>query len=161
MPLNQEEMNAVPTNMPTENRSMPTATVIPVLAYDDVRAASAWLCAAFGFEERLRIGEHRAQLSFGDGAVIVNKRRAQPDGSVLAVSGHEIMVRVADVASHFQRAQAHGAHILQAPTDFPYGERQYGVEDPGGHVWTFSQTIADVAPEEWGGTLIGNDGAKA
>lgn len=22
--------------------------------------------------------------------------------------------------------------------------------DPGGHRWTFSQTIADVAPEDWG-----------
>jgi len=37
--------------------------------------------------------------------------------------------------------------------DYPYGERQYTVEDPGGHRWTFSQTIADVAPEKWGGAL--------
>jgi len=138
---------------------MPTATIVPVLAYDDVRQATAWLCAAFGFEERLRIGEHRAQLSFGEGAVIVNKRRAQQDGSISAVSGHEIMVRVDDLDSHHERAQAHGAHILQPPTDFPYGERQYGVEDPGGHIWTFSQTVADVDPEEWGGALVASDGA--
>lgn len=144
-----------------ENRSMPTATVIPVLAYDDVREASAWLCLAFGFEERLRIGEHRAQLVVGDGAVIVNKRRAQPDSAALPIGGHEIMVRVADIDSHYERAQAHGARILQPPTDFPYGERQYSVADPGGHVWTFSQTIADVAPEEWGGTLIGNNKAAS
>ena len=117
-----------------ENRSMPTATVIPVLAYDDVRAASAWLCAVFGFEERLRIGEHRAQLSFRDGAVIVNKRRDQPDGASLPMGGHEIMVRVDDVDSHYERAQTHGARILQSPTDFRYGERQYSVEDHGGHV---------------------------
>ena len=37
------------------------------------------------------------------------------------------------------------------PTDFEYGERQYRAEDPAGHQWTFSQTLADVAPEEWGG----------
>ena len=37
------------------------------------------------------------------------------------------------------------------PTDFPYGERQYSVEDPGGHRWTFSQSIADVDPRTWGG----------
>jgi uncharacterized glyoxalase superfamily protein PhnB len=150
-------MNAVPANMPAKNRSMPTATVIPVLAYDDVRQAAEWLCAAFGFEERLRISEHRVQLSFGDGAIIVNKRRAQPDGSVSAVSGHEIMVRVDDLSSHYERAQAHGARILQPPADFPYGEGQYSVEDPGGHAWTFSQTIADVAPEEWGGTLAASE----
>jgi hypothetical protein len=30
-------------------------------------------------------------------------------------------------------------------------ERQYTAEDLGGHRWTFAQSIADVAPEEWGG----------
>jgi hypothetical protein len=37
------------------------------------------------------------------------------------------------------------------PTDFEYGERQYTAEDPFGHRWTFSQTLRDVAPEDWGG----------
>jgi hypothetical protein len=37
------------------------------------------------------------------------------------------------------------------PTDYPYGERQYSTEDPAGHTWTFSQTIKDVNPAEWGG----------
>jgi uncharacterized glyoxalase superfamily protein PhnB len=55
------------------NRSIPAATVIPVLVYPDVRAAVEWLNTCFGFIERVRIGEaHRAQLSVGvDGAVIV------------------------------------------------------------------------------------------
>ena len=45
------------------NRSIPPVTVIPVLVYPDVRAAVDWLIAAFGFEERVRIGEsHRAQM---------------------------------------------------------------------------------------------------
>jgi len=44
-----------------------------------------------------------------------------------------------------------GARILRPPADYPYGERQYTAEDLAGHRWTFSQTIADVAPEEWGG----------
>ena len=38
------------------NRSLPTATVIPVLVYPDVRAAVVWLSEAFGFVERVRIG---------------------------------------------------------------------------------------------------------
>jgi uncharacterized glyoxalase superfamily protein PhnB len=62
------------------------------------------------------------------------------------------MVRVDDVDAHHARAAARGATIADAPQDFPYGERQYSAEDPGGHRWTFSQTIADVAPEDWGGT---------
>jgi uncharacterized glyoxalase superfamily protein PhnB len=50
------------------NRSIPAPTVIPVLVYPDVREAVAWLSAAFGFVERVRIGEdHRSQLKVGDG----------------------------------------------------------------------------------------------
>src|SRR5690349_17703520 len=54
------------------NRSIPAATVIPVLIYPDVRAAVAFLTTAFGFEERVKIGEdHRSQLRYGDGGLIV------------------------------------------------------------------------------------------
>ncbi|HEX9942349.1 MAG TPA: hypothetical protein VGG03_10055 [Thermoanaerobaculia bacterium] len=42
---------------------------------------------------------------------------------------------------------------MKAPTDMLFGERQYTAEDLGGHRWTFSQSIADVAPEEWGAAL--------
>ena len=59
-----------------------------------------------------------------------------------------------DVRGHCQRAREHGAHILMEPTDFEYGERQYTAEDPAGHRWTFSETLADVAPEEWGGASL-------
>ena len=44
------------------NRSIPASTVIPVLIYPDVDAAVTWLESAVGFAERLRIGNHRAQL---------------------------------------------------------------------------------------------------
>jgi uncharacterized glyoxalase superfamily protein PhnB len=47
------------------NRSAPPCTVIPVLSYPDVNAAADWLCNAFGFTVRLRIGNHRIQLWAG------------------------------------------------------------------------------------------------
>jgi len=62
------------------------------------------------------------------------------------------MVRVHDVHRHRERARQRGARILRPPADYPYGERQYTAEGLAGHCWTFSQSIADVAPEEWGGT---------
>lgn len=138
-----------------QNRSIPQATVIPVLIYPDVRAAVDWLSRVFGFEERLRIGEdHRSQLRVGDGAVIVGdvrgERRPPRPGEVM----HSLMVRVDDVHAHCHHARAQGARIVMEPTDFPYGERQYTAEDLAGHQWTFSETLADVAPEEWGGTSI-------
>jgi uncharacterized glyoxalase superfamily protein PhnB len=140
------------------NRSIPSATVVPVLIYPDVRAAVAWLERAFGFAERVRIGEdHRSQLGFGDGAVIVgdvrSERRPPRPGEVT----HSVLVRVDDVQAHCERARTHGARIVMEPTDFEYGERQYAAEDPAGHHWTFSETRADVAPEEWGGVLVAPD----
>ncbi len=137
------------------NRSVPSATVIPVLTYPDVRAAVEWLADAFGFVETVRIGEdHRSQLAFGDGAVIVadvlGDRRPPRPGEVT----HSVLVRVADATAHCKRARAHGARILMPPTDFEFGERQYTAEDPAGHQWTFSETRADVAPEQWGGTTM-------
>jgi uncharacterized glyoxalase superfamily protein PhnB len=138
------------------NRSMPDATVIPELVYPDVRRAVAFLTKAFGFAERLQIGEdHRSQLRFGDGAIIVadvfGDRQAPKSGDPLTQS---VMVRVEDARAHCEHARAHGARILAEPTDFPYGERQYAAEDPFGHRWTFSETLRDADPAEWGGTLL-------
>jgi uncharacterized glyoxalase superfamily protein PhnB len=137
------------------NRSIPSASVMPVLIYPDVREAADWLCEAFGFTERVRIGEnHRSQLSFGDGAVIVgdvrHDRRPPRPGEVT----HSVMVRVDDADVHCEHARASGARIIEEPRDFEFGERQYTAEDPAGHRWTFSQTLADVAPEEWGGVSV-------
>ena len=64
-----------------------------------------------------------------------------------------VTVHVEQVDRHYELARERGARILKAPTDLPFGERQYTAEDLGGHRWTFSQSIADVAPEEWGATL--------
>ena len=127
------------------NRSIPHATVIPELAYPEVTEAARSLCEAFGFTVRLRIANHRIQLNVGDGAVVVTETSGDAQKSA-------VLVRVADVDSHHARAMRAGARILGAPTTHPFGERQYGAEDLAGHRWTFSQSVADVAPEAWGGT---------
>lgn len=127
------------------NRSMPSSVIIPELPYPDVRQAVEWLCRTFGFVERLRIGTHRAQLSFGDGCLVVIQ------GNRASCS---VMVRVADVNEHYERAKQSGARIVNPPANYPYGERQYTAEDIAGHRWTFSQTIADVDPETWGGIFF-------
>ena len=135
------------------NRSIPRAIVIPVLAYPDVNQAAAWLCDAFGFSVRLRIGSHRVQLNVGDGAVIVREMRPNEVSAVLGMA-QSVTVRVEDVDAHCKRAREHGARITQDPVTHPYGERQYNAEDFAGRSWTFSQSVADVDPEEWGGTAV-------
>jgi len=138
---------SAPAQLPA-NRSMSPGVFIPVLPYPEVAAAVKWLCETFGFTERLRIGDHRAQLIFGGASVVVG---ASPQP---IIGGQSIMVRVPDVDRHFERARQHGAKILRPPQDFPYGERQYTVEDFAGYRWTFSQSIADVDPKDWGGVLV-------
>jgi uncharacterized glyoxalase superfamily protein PhnB len=62
-----------------------------------------------------------------------------------------IMVRVGAVDEHCARARAHGAKIIAEPADFPYGERQHSVRDFSGRGWVFTQSVADLSPEDWGG----------
>jgi uncharacterized glyoxalase superfamily protein PhnB len=138
------------------NRSAPPATVTPVLNYQDVRAAVAWLESAFGFAERVRIGDaHRAQLRVGsDGAVVVadiHGEQVEPSGGNVT---HLVKVRVPDVDEAFVRARDFGARVLEEPRTWEYGERSCVLEDLGGHRWELTQTVRDVEPEEWGGVTV-------
>jgi uncharacterized glyoxalase superfamily protein PhnB len=133
------------------NRSIPEPTVVPVLTCSDVRAAVAWFTEAFDFHERLRIGEgHRSQLEVPDGgAVILAEVRPDTRVPTAGATSHSVLVRVRDARAHFARSRDAGARILMEPTDFEYGERQYAAEDPFGHRWTFSETLADADPAQW------------
>jgi uncharacterized glyoxalase superfamily protein PhnB len=140
------------------NRSAPPATITPVLFYPDVRAAVAWLEIAFGFEERVRIGDdHRAQMRAGeDGAIVVaDVRRDQvaPSGGVVT---QVIKFKVPDVDAAFARARDAGGTVLEEPTTHMYGERSCVIADPTGHRWELTQTVRDVDPDEWGGVSLGS-----
>lgn len=137
------------------NRSAPRASVVPVLVYEDVGRAIDWLCATFGFSERLRAGGpggavSHAQLEISEGAIMLGRRGAEFRPPREGEVNQFVIVHVDDVDKHFEHARKCGARILKPPVDMPFGERQYRVEDVGGHRWTFSQSIADIAPEEWG-----------
>src|ERR1700749_3436243 len=110
------------------NRSIARATVIPVLTYPDVNAAAAWLCQAFGFTVRLRIGTHRVQMNIGEGALTLRELHPDEVGAVLGL-GHSITVRVEDADAHCRRAKGHGAQIKMEPANQPFGERQYSAVD--------------------------------
>lgn len=104
----------------------------------------------------MRIGDaHRAQLRVGsDGAVVVADVRGEqvaPSGDVVT---HLVKVRVADVDAAFARARDRGARVLSEPTTYECGERSCVVADPAGHRWELTQTVRDVAPEDWGGVTV-------
>jgi len=137
------------------NRSIPAAVVIPELVYPDVGEAVAWLCRVFGFREHLRIADHRAQLLIGEGGAIVVKDGPAGASPREREADHSVMVRLEDVRAHHEHAVQQGTKILRPPTDYPFGERQYTAEDLGGHLWTFTESLADVDPSSWGGVLVG------
>lgn len=128
-----------------QSRSMPRDLVVPVLGYPDVADAVAWLTRAFGFTVRWRADEHRAQLGVGGTAAVEVRVGSAPD------SQDHVLVRVEDVDAHQAHARASGA-VCTEPEDHPDGERQYAATDPWLRTWLFSQTIADVAPADWGAT---------
>lgn len=125
------------------NRSVPPCTVILVLIYPDPGAAADWLTKAFGFTVRLRIANHRIQMNAGDGCFTIAEGKVAPNDS------HSVQVRIEDADGHCARARRNGAVILTEPADQPYGERQYNARDFHGHRWDFTETVADIAPEEW------------
>jgi uncharacterized glyoxalase superfamily protein PhnB len=137
------------------NRSAPIATIVPILIYEDVGGAIDFLCGAFGFAERLRfVGRDgkisHAQLGIAEGSVMLGMqsgefRRPRPNEI-----NQYVHVRVEEIDVHFERSKKFGARIITPPAGTLLGERQYTAEDPAGHRWTFSQSVADVAPEDWG-----------
>jgi len=144
-----------------ENRSAP-GVMAANLCYDGLEKAIAWLCDTFGFVERFRYGPPDqvtgAQLRLGD-AIVMVFRPSVGHGAAETFQfraphrnegSHSITIRVSDVDAHHARAKAAGARVLLPPQSYPFGERQYSVEDVAGRIWCFSQSVADVPPEQWG-----------
>ncbi|MEV4538911.1 VOC family protein [Asanoa sp. NPDC049518] len=158
------ERNTRPSDYP--------AAIIPMLAYENGVAAIEFLCAAFGFTERMRLTADdgsigHAELALGDAVIAL----ATPQGIGYASPRHHrehctvamrwteqpwvvngVMIYVDDVDAHAERARAAGAKLLSEPEDQPYGVRSYRVEDAEGHRWMFSQHLHDTKPEDWGAT---------
>lgn len=122
--------------------------IIPYIFYRDVPAALEWLTRAFGFAEELRhptpSGMH-AQMTL-DGQRIMMGQGGKDWGMVSAheagVATQGVFVYLADVDSHFGRAQAAGAEVVHPPRDESYG-RSYTARDLDGHPWFFTTAPRD------------------
>jgi uncharacterized glyoxalase superfamily protein PhnB len=143
-----------------QNRSVPANIVLPHVVYEDVLGAIAWLEEVFGFREHYRYGDPKAamgaQMHLGDAWVMISSAR-DGRGSPARLGGwtQSLTVFVEDVEAHYSRTKAKGARIVEELNETIYGELQYAVEDLEGHHWLFSRHARDVAPEEWGATVVG------
>lgn len=149
--------------MPTPQRPTPPdwPRLSASLYYRNAQEAIAWLCAAFGFEVRIKVEgadgrvEH-SELTFGEAVLMVADEDAagaparfgtpsrSPKSLGAATGG--LMIYVDDADAHCAQARAHGATIVSEPAVHDYGEdywadRSYGATDLDGHVWWFTQRL--------------------
>ena len=129
--------------------------IAPYLFYEDVEAALVFLERAFGFQETLRYRGAQgyvshAEMCLGAGSIMLGNpgeqyRNPRRSGEVSS----SVHVTVDDAQATYERALAAGAQIIEPPADQPYGGRRFGVSDPEGHEWWFSQPASSLAPEDW------------
>ncbi|HWG68599.1 MAG TPA: VOC family protein [Steroidobacteraceae bacterium] len=131
--------------------------------YQDAAAAIDWLCAAFGFEVRLKVEgdggriEH-SELTYGEGLIMVSqespdserlwKRSMRSPKSLGGASTQSMMIFVDDAQAHCAHARGHGARIVEEPATHDYGEDywtdlSYGALDLEGHLWWITQRLRD------------------
>ena len=125
-----------------------SVTITPYLLYEDVEAALEFLQRAFGFEEVMRNtgpgGDiNHAEARLGDSTIFLgdpggdyrNPARLGTATVLVVVDGLD------DIDALHERAREAGAEITEPPMDQDYGARRFGVRDPEGHGWFFSQPI--------------------
>ncbi|NUP07358.1 MAG: aminotransferase [Polyangiaceae bacterium] len=131
--------------------------------YEDAAKAIDWLCAAFGFEVRLKVeGDGglivHSELVYGDGLIMVGStgRKAEERDRSFCVSPRSVggantqslCIIVDDADAHCRHARDKGATIVVEPATKDYGDeywadRSYEAVDPEGHHWWFMQRVRE------------------
>lgn len=123
-----------------------TTAIWPILSYRDAPAAIAFLCDAFGFEQRA------VYTRDGDDAVVEHGELRWPlgGGVMLGTAGKDdspfgqrrpgndsVYVVCDDPDTLFARATGAGAEVVRPLGDTDYGSRDFVVRDPEGNLWSF------------------------
>lgn len=114
----------------------------------DLDAAVAYWHDVLGFE----VSRHDADFAVlfhrsasGDAMVMLAPDREETpelrSGDAERGLGLHLRVTVDDVDGHYERARAAGAEIVYAPTDQPYGLRDYMLRVPDGCYVRFAQAL--------------------
>ncbi|MFN8016996.1 MAG: VOC family protein [Acidimicrobiales bacterium] len=130
---------------------------IPVLPVADLVRAVAWY-ERLGF--RAVADEDGYAILLVDG-VEVHLRELGPEEADDRASVAGAYLRVADADATFERWVALGAPLVLAPTDQPYGVREFATEDPDGNLWRVGHVL-DVDADDVGGVdEVGGIGGAA
>jgi PhnB protein len=146
--------------MPTKPNPIPDRyrRVTPALVVDGAAKALEFSAEVFGATERTRVPGPgnaivHAEIEIGDSVVIVEDAspymgtKAPPSGG-LDGSPTFLYVYIDDVDATLELVVKLGAHLVRAPVDQFYGDRDGFIIDPYGHGWTVASHVEDVTPEE-------------
>ena len=126
------------------------------LAVEDASKAIDFYKEAFGAEETIRMpgpdgSVAHAELQIGDSKLMLsdpfphsNVRPPSERGGPTA----SIFMYVDDVDATFEQAQRAGATVVSELEDMFWGDRFGTLVDPFGQVWSLSQHVEDLTPEE-------------
>lgn len=122
--------------------------IIPVFSCENMQVEHDFLVKVFDFQPGYITQDEQQQAYHGEvyaGDITIWFHRAMASNQERSPQAwnSELVVYVADVNTHYARVCAAGATIESELEDQPYGQREYGVRDPEGHVWWFA---TDVVP---------------
>jgi uncharacterized glyoxalase superfamily protein PhnB len=124
----------------------PSQRIVTVLVYADIEAAHDFLVSTFGFSSGEVRRNSEGEVMHGEvllGGEAIWLHRVSPDhglrgaGELGSATGM-LNVFVDDVDQHYATALQKGADIIYPPVDQPYGQREYGVSDTEGRLWSFA-----------------------
>ena len=127
--------------------------IYPRLAYEDERAALAYLTRVFQLAEirEARMESEESMLAWlrvGNGVVMIGHANAEihriHSPRTTGNTTVQMMVYVHDIDAHYAHAVAEGADVTMEIQDAFYGERRYEATDLEGHRWHFGERHADI-----------------
>jgi len=145
----------------------------PYLMIRDASRAIDFYKRAFGATELMRMAEPggrlaHAEIQIGDAPIMIAEEapgyfNVSPQS--LGGSSAFVHVYVDDIDAFARQAERGGAKVLEAPQDYPYGDRRGKFVDPFGHVWMVATHKHDVTAEQmkadWDRSVAAEKASKA
>lgn len=131
-------------------------TLTPYLAVEDAERAIEFYKDAFGAEEIIRMPGPdgkiaHAELQLGDSKLMLSDPFPQSNVQPPSKRGGptaSIFMYCEDVDAAFEQAKKAGATVETELENMFWGDRFGTLVDPFGQVWSLSQHVEDVPPEE-------------
>lgn len=137
------------------NTAVKPSSVMPLRYVESVDAMREFYLSRLGFDHLMGMVGSDGRLDFAivqrAGAMLMLSR--PQNGATLTAGSIEIYVEVDDVDAYHDQLVRAGVTIQQPLTTQWWGDRNFAVVDPAGHLIWFWKTVADMQPPA-GVTLI-------